>query len=81
MGVRHDTLVEARIEVESAKHQLEDMYVTLDSLADDREGIWTEEERAKVRSMQKAAQILADSCGDNLDDIDDELETVRSHDH
>lgn len=65
------------MEVGSAKAQLKDVYVTMDSLADDREGIWTEDERQEIRLIQKTAKALVESCGENIDDIQDELDAVE----
>lgn len=72
-GVRHDTLVDARGNLRSYKAQLEDMYVTLDALADDREGVWTDDEREELRQMQRTIRTLVEVCETNLADIDDEL--------
>lgn len=75
-GVRRDTLVDARVEMESARAQLHDVYVTLDGLADDREGIWSADEKGEIRMMQKTADALIESCEENVDDVEAEFERL-----
>lgn len=77
LGVRLDTLVDARMENEASKSQLRNAYVQFDSVADDREGIWTDDERREVRQMQKTTETLIEQLEENVSDIDDELEAVR----
>ena len=76
-GVKLDTLVEARIEILSAKAQLQDINVMLDGLADDNEGIWTDDERTQLRQMQRDAQKLAEVCQENASDVTEELEQLK----
>lgn len=78
VGVRHDTLVEARIEVDSAIYRLRQINVELDALADDREGIWTADQRTELREMQRTAQAMAEACETDRADLDDKLASVKA---
>lgn len=73
-GVRKDVLMEARIEAENYKSQLQEMNVVLDSIADDREGIWTDDQRAEIRLMQKTMRTLIEQCDEMISDIDEEMQ-------
>lgn len=77
LGIRHDVLVDSRIEVENAVHFLTEMNVMLDSIADDREGIWTDGERRRLRSMQGTVQGLIERKEADLEEISEEYERVR----
>lgn len=73
-GVKQDVLRDARIEAEGYKSQLQEMDVILDGMADDREGIWTDDQRAEIRLMQQTIRTLVEQCSEMVDDIDDEMQ-------
>lgn len=75
-GVKHDQLVEALNEVGGARHQLREMYVDLDTICDTREGIWTDSELTELRNIQRALSEIADSKGDDMADIREELDSL-----
>jgi hypothetical protein len=77
IGVRRDTLVDARVELESDLYCLREMYVMLDGMADDMEGIWTSDDRATMRRQQEQIRDLIDLGEETRADIDDELARVK----
>ncbi len=78
LGVRMDTLVEGRIEAENARAQLEDFNVVLDSLADDRNGIWSDEDRRRLRTMQQECRSMMEQLEGDKREINSELRQVKA---
>jgi len=76
LGVKRDTLADSSSEVNNAIHQLEDINVRLDSIADSTNGIWTEDELAEVRMLQKTVRALLESKEQDLEDINDEFDEL-----
>lgn len=76
IGIKRDVLRDSLIESEDYKHRLQDVYVEFDSMADDDEGVWTDDERSEIRLMQKTVKALIDSTDENIDDIREELEDL-----
>jgi len=79
-GIKVDQLTEALNEVGGARHRLREMYVDLDHLCDTREGIWTDTELTQLRNIQTAVADLADSKGDDMADIREELDSLVAED-
>lgn len=77
VGVRHDSLVDARIEAETAEYQLRQMHVMLDGMADTREGIWTEDQMSELRDMQARISTLLNAIETTVQDTEDELGRVH----
>ena len=75
-GVRLDTLTDARMEVEHTIHQLKEAYLIFDDIADDNEGIWTDDERTEVRGMQSTVSALIASKETDLEDIEQLYENL-----
>lgn len=76
IGVRRDTLVDARISLESALQTLRKMHVMLDVLADDVEGIWNPAEFQAFRDMQSDVSTLVNCVESKLDAIDEEMADI-----
>jgi hypothetical protein len=76
-GIRRDTLADALMELNDAHHKLQQMYVALDVIADDQERIWSDDERAEIRSLQRAVSTLMDVAQENKQDVKSEMENVK----
>jgi len=76
-GIRRDTLADALMELNDAHHKLQQMHVSLDVIADDRERIWSDDERAEIRSLQRAVSTLMDVAQENKQDVKAEMEILE----
>lgn len=76
-GVRLDTLVGARVDAEQMKRLLQEIYTSLDSAAEDPEGIFSGPDRAEMRNMQSTTKYLIDRCDECIEAINNELETIK----
>lgn len=76
IGVRRDTLCDALSDAKHAEEVLKEINVQLDDIADDREGIWTDDERSELRMMQETVQTLIEASQKTQGDIAHELKKV-----
>lgn len=76
-GVAHDELLDAKMDAANARQRVTNMYVTLDSLCDDR-GLLPGDVATDLRAAQTMLQTLGEWLDAYHDALADEYDTARA---
>lgn len=77
IGLRRDTLIDARGEADNAQHALRSAASDLDAILDTRDGIWHDDEAERLREIQQELWDIADSKEDDIEEINTELVDIK----